>query len=204
MKAMILLAAALLGATGCSAVRGEEQESNFGANTPTAVAADTTQSDPFAAGSQSVTIAAPRQVDDEASAAVAIDFVATGLHSNAPINGTSLLGDGSAIVTFVQPGCEFSTVHSELLAAAADVGDVSFVFVHSGGSRESFLEFTNATGLSHENVVHLDDRSGIITQRFGIDMFPATMLVAADGSLSRTSGALDQERLDSAIALVTS
>ena len=199
MKQTIALLTVILAATGCSTIRGEESESDFGSDDGVAVVfADEPADAAIEVGSASVS--------DAGAASEAINFVSTELYSRADIDGTTLFGGGGVMATFVQPGCEFSSEHAEILAsAAADTeSGVTYVFVHSGATREAFTQFVVGAGLDTDNIVHLDDMNGELSYRFGVDAYPATLLVDASGQLSSTKGALDAERLDRALAIVTS
>lgn len=135
----------------------------------------------------------------------AINFVATELYSQSSISGLELLGNGPVIATFVQPGCDFSLGQSELLVDAATGGvDVTFVFVHSGGDADAFMSFASEAGLAEENMLHVDDRNGVLSARFGVDAYPSTLLVDGAGRLSSSTGALDAVRLQRALSIVTS
>lgn len=162
--------------------------------------------DRFAAADESAAVAVGESSVHETGAANdAIAFEATELFSQSARSGLDLLGSGATIVTFVQPGCDFSVDQSTLLvdAAAGDI-DVTYVFIHSGGSAASFMAFATDADLVQENMVHLDDADGVLSQRFGVDAYPSTLLVDGDGRLSSSTGALDEVRLQRALDIVTS
>lgn len=144
-------------------------------------------------------------VHETSSASEAIAFVTTELYSQRALTGQQVLGSGPVIATFVEPACRFSAAQSQLLidAAVADAG-ISYVFIHSGGDAEAFMAFASDAGLSAENVVHIDDRNGALSQRFGIEAYPSTLLVDEAGRLSSSTGALDSDRLDRAVSIVRS
>lgn len=202
MKRAVALLTVILVAGGCSAVRGTETETNFGSNQTSSLV--------FEADAGAETEPAPAiqigdaSVSEPGAASTAIDFVSTELYSRSDIDGRSLFGGGSVIATFVQPGCEFSSDHAELLAAAADKpGDVTYVFVHSGAASDAFTQFVVAAGIEGDNIVHLDDMNGELSHRFGVTSYPSTLFVDSQGQLSSTDGALNATRLNRALAIVT-
>jgi hypothetical protein len=195
-SAITLTLIALL-ASSCSSVRGEAQETNFGdeADATLVFAAAEEERSGIAIGSASVA--------DEGVARDAIDFIAADLLSGQDINGIDLLGAGSVIATFVEPGCEFSGDQGALLAEAASIDEsITFVFIHSGASPDAFRGFAEEFGLLQANVVHLDDGSRALSQRFGVDAYPSTLLIDGGGKMSSTRGALDSDRLAQALSIV--
>ncbi|MGK0275170.1 MAG: hypothetical protein ACI9N0_001552 [Ilumatobacter sp.] len=195
-SAITLTLIALL-ASSCSSVRGEAQETNFGDEADTTLAFTTAEEEPsgIAIGSASVT--------DDGVARDAIDFIASDLLSGQDINGVDLFGGGSVIATFVEPECEFSGDQGALLAEAASADDsTTFVFIHSGASSDAFRGFADEFGLLQANVVHLDDGSRALSQRFGVDAYPSTLLIDGTGKMSSTRGALDSDRLAQALSIV--
>ena len=191
------IVAVLLAVTGCSAVRGEPDTVNFGSTESAAAAFDDV------ASSAHVSVGSA-SINEPGAGQSAIDFVSTELFSGTDIDGRELFGSGSVVATFVQPGCDFSAGHAEVIAAAAsERDDVTFVFVHSGAAPESFQRFAAEAGLDSDSVVHLDDHAGELSYRFGVAEYPTTLLADADGQLSLTTGALDGDRMDQALELVS-
>ena len=178
-------------ATGCSAVRGERITTGYADRSSTSLtdASETSAS----------TLPAP--VSSAANGS-AIDFSAPMLIGGQRVDGIDLLSQ-HAIVTFVQPGCEISVADGSSIADAADRHpELTYVFVHSGGGEAGYLDMVDTAGLVGENIVHLVD-DGRITERFGVIAFPTTVIVDADGALSRAVGALDAEGQERAAHLAT-
>jgi hypothetical protein len=184
-------------ASSCSSVRGEAQETNFGDEADTTLAFTTAEEEPsgIAIGSASVTV--------EGVARDALHFTALDLLSGQDIDGVDLLGVGSVIATFVEPGCEFSGDQGALLAEAASVNELTtFVFIHSGATPDAFKGFAEEFGLLQSNVVHLDDGSRALSRRFGVIAYPSTLLIDGSGKMSSTRGALNNDRLAQALSIV--
>lgn len=206
MKRTIALLTIIVAASSCSAVQGEQDEANFGSESDEAAAV--LFDDDVDANAVETTVPAievgSASISEAGAASQAIDFVSTELYSRSDIDGQTLFGDGSVIATFVQPGCEFSSEHSELLSEAAQADDgVTYVFVHSGADSESFAQFVADAELDGDNIIHIDDNNGELSYRFGIDAYPATLLVDSEGQLSSTVGALDSDRLGRALEIVS-
>jgi|TARA_B110000238_G_scaffold34406_1_gene35614 hypothetical protein len=197
-SAINLTLIALLAAS-CSSVRGEAQETNFGNEADAKLVFTAANERPvgIAIGSASVT--------NDGVARDAINFTALDLLSGQDIYGIDLFGAGSVIATFVEPGCEFSGDQGALLAEAASVNEsTTFVFIHSGATPDAFKGFAEEFGLLQSNVVHLDDESRALSQRFGVIAYPSTLLIDGSGKMSSTRGALNNERLAQALSIVQS
>jgi|TARA_R110002110_G_scaffold413401_1_gene640720 hypothetical protein len=195
-SAIALTLVALLAAS-CSSVRGDAQETNFGDETDAKLVFTPADEAPsgIAIGSASVTV--------EGVARDALNFTALDLLSGQDIDGVDLLGVGSVIATFVEPGCEFSGDQGALLAEAASVDEsTTFVFIHSGATPEAFKGFAEEFGLLQSNVVHLDDGSRALSRRFGVIAYPSTLLIDGSGKMSSTRGALNNDRLAQALSIV--
>lgn len=198
MKSSLVLAAtttALMVMAGCGGLAAEEATSNTLAEISAAARFADAEQVPVGTSS----------VHDAGSANAAIDFTSTELYSQSSLSGLELLGNGPVIATFVQPGCDFSVDQSELLVDAA-IGnvDITFVFLHSGGDANAFQSFASDAGLTEENMIHLDDRDGVLSTRFGVEAYPSTLLVDGTGQLSSSTGALDDVRLQRALSIVVS
>lgn len=207
MKRTIALLTVIVAASSCSAVQGEQDEANFGSESDDATVVvfddDAVEGDTAVTTVPAIEVGSA-SIDEDGAASEAIDFVSTELYSRSDIDGQALFGGGSVIATFVQPGCEFSSEHSDLLSEAAQADDgVTYVFVHSGADSESFAQFVTEAELDGDNIIHLDDNNGDLSYRFGIDEYPSTLLVDSDGQLSSTVGALDSDRLGKALAIVS-
>ena len=195
-SAIALTLVALLAAS-CSSVRGDAQETNFGDETDAKLVFTPADEAPsgIAIGSASVTV--------EGVARDALNFTALDLLSGQDIDGVDLLGVGSVIATFVEPGCEFSGDQGALLAEAASVDEsTTFVFIHSGATPDAFTGFAAEFGLLQSNVVHLDDGSRALSRRFGVIAYPSTLLIDGSGKMSSTRGALNNDRLAQALSIV--
>jgi hypothetical protein len=197
-SAITLTLVALLAAS-CSSVRGDAKETNFGDETDTKLVFAPADEKPpgIAIGSASVTA--------EGVARDALDFTALDLLSGQDIDGIDLLGEGSVIATFVEPGCEFSGDQGALLAEAASVDEsTTFVFIHSGATPDAFKGFAKEFGLLQSNIVHLNDESRALSRRFGVIAYPWTLLIDGSGKMSSTLGALDNDQLAQALSIVQS
>ncbi|MFT6289994.1 MAG: hypothetical protein ACJAR2_000579 [Ilumatobacter sp.] len=184
-------------ASSCSLVRGDARVTNFGDEADAALPFAAAEEEPsgIAIGSAAVT--------DEGVARDAIDFIASDLLSGGDISGVELFGAGSVIATFVEPGCQFSGEQGALLAKTASAEEsTTFVFIHSGATPGAFKGFAEEFGLLQPNVVHLDDGSRALSQRFGVDAYPSTLLIDGAGKMSSARGALDSGRLALALSIV--
>ena len=131
----------------------------------------------------------------------AFAFSATELFSRNFSTGTSLVANGPVIITFVVPQCAVCVAEGpELAASAANNPDVTYVFVHSGGTAESYGDYVATSGLHLENIVHLDDSPGRLWARFGVVQQPTSVFLGADGSLSQSLGALGGTQLEQVVA----
>jgi hypothetical protein len=195
-SASTLTLVALLAAS-CSSIRGDAQETNFGDATDAKLVFTPADEKPsgIAIGSASVTV--------EGVARDALKFTALDLLTGQDIDGVDLFGPGSVIATFVEPGCQFSGDQGALLADAASAAEsTTFVFIHSGATPDAFKGFAEEFGLFQANVVHLDDGSRALSQRFGVNAYPSTLLIDSAGKMSSTRGALDSGRLAQALSIV--
>ena len=77
---------------------------------------------------------------------------------------------------------------------ASERPDIAFTFVNAGESAEVVRGFLRAEGLALPRV--LLDRSRILARHYGIDSYPATLLIRADGALALSVlGEVSQESL---------
>ncbi|MFK8026141.1 MAG: TlpA family protein disulfide reductase [Ilumatobacter sp.] len=197
-----LLFACLMPTVGCGTVRGEQVESGFGSEIAPVANGEAAGSQTDATTPQQAVPAAMAATAKPTSTGEPLAFTGTELFAGSAVDGRALL-DGASLITFVTPDCEFSTFHADLLTAAlATSDDVTQVIVHTGTTRQSAQVWVDQVGLVGEHVVHLDDDGGVLARRFGVEAFPTTLLVTADGRLSKTEGALDQTRIDAALAIV--
>ena len=181
----------LILSTGCSAVRGERITTGY---------ADRSSNSP--ASISETGSATPSPPMSSAEAGKAIDFSAPMLVGGQRIEGADLLRQ-AAIVTFVQPDCEISVADGPSIADAADRHpELTYVFVHSGGTDASYLDMVDTAELVGENIVHLVD-DGRVTERFGVTAFPTTVIVDGEGALSRAVGALDAQGQERAASVAT-
>ncbi|MFT7598243.1 MAG: hypothetical protein ACI8TP_001164 [Acidimicrobiales bacterium] len=133
----------------------------------------------------------------------AFDFIAPELFSGAPLVGAEIYRSGSALVTFVSPGCVVSVQDGPAYARVADANPlVTFLFVHTDGSADTFQQFVEEADLFQENVIHINDADLTLWNRFGITTQPSTVLVDRDGRASVTEGGLGHEGLTIAVGLL--
>lgn len=176
---------------GCS-VRGERVESGF--------------ADP----EDAIAMLEPTEVADDSSATFggdthnalapeAFSFTAPELFRGTPVRGTTLNESGPVLMTFVSPGCPISAEEAAEYAIAAEKWEeVNFVIVHSGAARADYLEWVENADLFAQNILHLEDTDGVLSDRFLIEYTPTTLLVDAEGNVTRTIGALGHEGLANA------
>ena len=174
--------------SGCAGIRGELDEQGF-------AAADRVPT-------QEVAAVADEPVDDNPAANEIFDFHATELLRGATLPGQDLLGQ-PAIMTFITPDCEFTAEAGADLAAAAERNpDVLFVVVHGHGSVEEHVAFVEEVDLLADNVIHIDDTEGSLSNRLGINAFPSSVLITDDQAISVAEGHLDHDGYGRAIGIV--
>lgn len=131
----------------------------------------------------------------------AFAFGSTELSSGRAVLGTELVEGGPVVMSFVVPRCAACIAAGpDLAASAAAHPEITFVFVHSGGTPDAYGQYLERTGFAPpgsdvENVVHLDDSPGLLWARFGVIQQPTSVLIAADGSVTQSLGALGAEEL---------
>ena len=187
---LIALVLLLFVATSCGAVRGERVESGM---SPSDVATENSIS------AQRGLVDATYVDQVEGNGAFA--FTAFEMSTRDPLFGADLVRDGQVVVTFVVPSCPVCIEEGPQLArSAAENPDVTFVVVHSGGSVEDYKAYVDSSGLTLDNVVHLDDSPGVLWARFGIVQQPSNILVDAEGGVSQSLGALGETGLRSVLS----
>ena len=187
---LIALVLLLFVATSCGAVRGERVESGM---SPSDVATENSIS--VQRGLVDATYV------DQVEGNGAFAFTAFEMSTRDPLFGADLVRDGQVVVTFVVPSCPVCIeVGPQLARSAAENPDVTFVVVHSGGSVEDYKAYVDSSGLTLDNVVHLDDSPGVLWARFGIVQQPSNILVDAEGGVSQSLGALGETGLRSVLS----
>lgn len=190
---LIALLILMLVATGCGAVRGERVESGTapqGVDDLRIEAAISTQ--PSAASTTLV---------DQVEGNGAFAFTAFELATGDPLFGADLVRHGRVVVTFVVPSCPICVREGpELARSASENPDVTYVVVHSGGTLEDYEVYVQSSGLTLDNVVHIDDSPGLLWSRFGIVQQPSNIVVNADGAVTQSLGALGEAGLVQVVA----
>jgi len=188
---LIVLVLLMLVATSCGAVRGERVESGV----------------PFDSDStaEAERLAEPSLSDatyvDQVEGNGAFAFTAFELSTREPVFGAELVQDGQTVITFVVPSCPVCTVEGpEIAQSASENPDVTYVVVHSGGATEDYEQYVESSGLTFDNVVHLDDSPGVLWARFGIIQQPSNIFVDAEGGVSQSLGALGEAGLQRVIS----
>lgn len=133
----------------------------------------------------------------------AFDFVAPELFSGAPVLGADIHESGRVLVIFVSPSCVISAQDGPAYATTAEANpEVTFLFVHTKGDRESFVQFVDDADLYQQNAIHIDDSDLTLWNRFGVTSQPSTILVDHLGRASLTEGGLGHEGLTVAVSLL--
>ena len=185
---LIALVILMLVATSCGAVRGERVESGM---SPQGV--DDSRIEAVISTQRSATDAT---LVDQVEGNGAFAFTAFELSTRDPLFGADLVRHGQVIVTFVVPSCPICVAEGpEIARSAAENPDVTYVIVHSGGTVEDYERYVETSGLTLDNVVHLDDSPGLLWSRFGIVQQPSNILVDADGAVTQSLGALGEAGL---------
>ena len=206
MKRLLLLVTIVLLASGCASIRGERIETGLGAD-PVANSVveprertDALESFPVA------TVTSDPVVLGSDDASASFDFVATELYSGGRIEGGDLFGQGSVLVTFVQPGCDISADGGSTIAQAAEAHpEANYVIVHSGADNDAYIQFAEDAELYQENMVHLSDHYGALANRYGVQDYPTTLLIDSDLRISSVVGAMDADaQLEAVVTVVKS
>lgn len=179
---LIALMTLVLIGTGCSGVRGSLVETNVGDQTEEAVAESL----------------APEVLDDGSVAigttatSAPFAFTAPELFTGASVSGLELYNDAPMIVTFVSPTCPVCLTEGPEIANAAELyPDITYLVVHGGADTDSYRSFADEQGLYQENVIHVEDESGVLWERFGVVATPSTLLVDGEGRVTQSTGALE-------------
>ncbi len=193
-----LIATALL-LTSCGEIRGERIVSGA------ATSGDATDELVDDADRRATDPATPGAVEvDTVSGNDAFAFASTELSTGSAVLGLDLVEDGPVVMTFLVPQCPVCIVAGpDLAASAAANPDITYIFVHSGGSASSYEDYIERSGLDGhrlENVVHLDDSPGMLWARFGVIQQPTNVLIDADGTVGQALGALSPADLEEVTA----
>ena len=185
---LIALLLLTLIASACGAVRGERVEvgmSTQGADSTTEI------------GPSAQRDFGDATLVDRVEGTGAFAFTAFELSSREPLFGQDLVSQSPVVVTFVVPSCPVCVAEGPELARSASTNpDVAYVIVHSGGTVEDYEQYVETSGLTLENVVHVDDSPGLLWARFGIVQQPSNILVDADGGVTQSLGALGEAGLE--------
>ena len=190
---LIALLILMLVATGCGAVRGERVESG--------TARQGVDDSRIEAAISAQPSAASTTLVDQVEGNGAFAFTAFELATGDPLFGADLVRHGRVVVTFVVPSCPICVREGpELARSASENPDVTYVVVHSGGTLEDYEVYVQSSGLTLDNVVHIDDSPGLLWSRFGIVQQPSNIVVNADGAVTQSLGALGEAGLVQVVA----
>lgn len=140
---------------------------------------------------------------DIESAEDRFNFAAPELESNRLVEGAELFSQRPLIITFVVPDCPICVEEGPLLATAAENNsEVTYVFIHSQADAQSYDTYVQNSRLVGENVVHLQDDEAVLWELFGVTQQPSTVLVSESGQTTVSVGALGEDGLAQAAALV--
>ena len=188
---LICLLVLMFIATSCGAVRGERVEAGIAPHS------DSTTETRLPAQRGLVGATYVDQVEGNAAFA----FTAFELSTRDPLFGSDLVRNGHVLVTFVVPSCPICVKEGpELARSAAENPDVTYVVVQSGGTLEDYEVYVQSSGLTLDNVVHIDDSPGLLWSRFGIVQQPSNIVVNADGAVTQSLGALGEAGLVQVVA----
>lgn len=141
--------------------------------------------------------------EDGPAEADAFDFIAPELFTGQPVDGSDLFIDSPTIITFVDPNCPVCVSEGPKLAeAAAEHANVNFVVIHGYSGAEAYASYVDRSDLHVENMVHLVDNDGTLTNRFGLLFQPSSILVDGDGNMTVASGAMGVEGINEAVAII--
>ncbi len=187
----VICALALGASTGCADLRGEVAGSGDEESTR--------DWEPGNADSgQNVTAVSTLEESAEA-----FRFSAPELFTGATVSGTDLYTSGPVVLTFVSPHCPISVDEGPDLADAAEYGsDITYVFVHTGGEREEYLQYVEDNDLYQQNSIHIDDSDLALWDRFGVKIQPSSVLVDSEGTIRFTTGGLEHQGLSEAADLL--
>lgn len=131
------------------------------------------------------------EVSSDAPNAAPFEFEGYDLFSGAPVDGLEIYAQRPAILVFMAPWCPACREEAPDLAASAELyDDVNFVVVHGVSTNEEMQAFVEETGMDNGAITHLSDQSGELWRRFNITTQPVSVLVDADGVLTRSTGGL--------------
>ena len=190
---LIALLILMLVATGCGAVRGERVESG--------TAPQGVDDSRIEAAISAQPSAASTTLVDQVEGNGAFAFTAFELATGDPLFGADLVRHGRVVVTFVVPSCPICVREGpELARSASENPDVTYVVVHSGGTLEDYEVYVQSSGLTLDNVVHIDDSPSLLWSRFGNVHQPSNIVVNADGAVTQSLGALGEAGLVQVVA----
>ena len=188
---LIALLLLVLISTSCGAVRGERVELGVSPQSDSRVETEV----PTQPGLVDATYV------DQVEGNGAFAFTAFELSTRNPLFGSDLVRNGQVVVTFVVPSCPICIAEGpEIARSAAENPDITYLVVHSGGTVEDYQQYVETSGLTFDNVVHLDDSPGVLWARFGIVQQPSNIFVDADGGVSQSLGALGEGGLQSIVS----
>ncbi len=138
------------------------------------------------------------------------DFSATDVATGEPVMGTELVadadqGEGAMVIGFFTPSCPVCVDEGPKFTTSAELNpDVTYVMVHSGGDIEQYQGFIDEYDLDLPNIHHITDGETKLWIHFGILGQPSYVLMAPDGSATRSVGALQDHGLLRAVELLRS
>lgn len=197
---LALVAAGLLVATGCSAIRGERVETGFSSEEPEEPSELAFADSAPRAVNESATF-----VDAETPTLQPFVFTADALLSDEQISGVELYQDRPTIVTFVTPTCPVCETEGPFIAEAAHAfPELTIAVVHSQGDEAQHVSYVEHHQLELPNVVHISDPDMDLWARFNVISQPSSVLVTSAGTATFASGALGINGYERAVELLTS
>ncbi len=142
--------------------------------------------------------------DDSEDPGAAFDFAAPELFTGEMVSGQELFTDAPTIITFIDPNCPVCVSEGPKLAeAAAEHPGVNFVVVHGYSNAQAYAGFVHRSDLHTENMVHLVDTEGVLTNRYNLLFQPSSLLVNGSGQMTVAAGSLGVEGINEAVAIIT-
>ncbi len=141
--------------------------------------------------------------ENSEDAGEAFEFAAPELFTGQMVDGKDLFVDSPAIVTFVDPNCPVCLSEGPKLAEAAqEHPGVNFVIVHGYSNAQSYADYVNRSDLNVENMIHLVDTEGVLTNRFGLLFQPSSLLIDDGGNMTVAAGSLGVDGINEAVAII--